>query len=188
MKLEAVLFRELGEKPLPSETFVRVVRGRGRPKVELRPRVRSSEDIERLRHHHVPAFLLTSEHITRLGYPVRFQPWLVVPEELAGKFTSEFRILPVKDGESLREPGVVELVAMLLRFDPLAARVVAKRNRTKLDPNELYRRVRNEGLERAATKVRLQEFAPAIPKVGTALPRDELRWIERNNPALEASA
>jgi hypothetical protein len=188
MKLEAVLFRELGEKPLPSEAFVRVVRGRGRPKVELRPRVRSSEDIERLRHHHVPAFLLTSEHITRLGYPVRFQPWLVVPEGLAGKFTSEFRILPVKDGESLREPGVVELVTMLLRFDPLAARVVAKRNRTKLDPNELYRRVRNEGLERAATKVRLQEFAPAIPKVGTALPRDELRWIERNNPALEASA
>lgn len=185
--MEAGLYREAGERPLPSVAFVPRVRSRGRPRVEFRPKVRSAEDVELLRRHHVPAFLLTSEQITQLGYPVRFQPWLVVPEGLAGKFASEFRLLPVKDEDGLREPGIVELVAMLLRFDPLAARMVAKRNRAKLDPNELYRRVRNEGLERAATKVRLQEFAPAIPKVGVALTRDEIRWIERNNPARAAS-
>lgn len=78
-----------------------------------------------------------------------------------------------------------ELVTLLLRFDPLAARVVARRNRLGIDPHELYRRVRNEGLEGPATKVRLQEFAPALPKVGTSLPREELRWIERNNPPLQ---
>ena len=89
-----------------------------------------------------------------------------------------------QDGEALRDPGVEELVALLLRFDPLAARVVAVRNRVDLDPNELYRRVRNEVLERAATKVRLQEFARALPVVGEPLPREELEWIERNNPPL----
>jgi hypothetical protein len=124
--------------------------------------------------------------VTKSGYPVSFRPWLVVPEKLLAQISSEYRILPIQDEAALREPGPVELVTFLLRFDPLAARVVAVRNRAKLDPNELYRRIRNEGLERPATKVRLQEFAPAIPKVGPALPREELEWIEVNNPEVGA--
>jgi hypothetical protein len=139
--------------------------------------------VELLRRHRIPAFLLTAERVRRSGYPVEFQPWLVVPMRLAGQVASDFRTLPIQDEEALREPGIVELISFLLRFDPLAARVVARRNRSTLDPNELYRRVRNEGLERAATKVRLQEFAPAIPRVGPALPVADLRWIERNNLA-----
>ena len=186
MRLEAGLFREPGERALPSEMVVRPNRSRGRPRAEFHPRVRSVEDVELLRRHRVPALLITSEWVTQHGYPVHFQPWLAVPEELAGKVTSDFRILPVKDEDALTAPGIAELVTLLLRFDPLAARVVAKRNRSNLDPHELYRRVRNEGLERAATKVRLQEFAPAIPKTGESLPREELRWIEKNNPATEA--
>ncbi|HTP54906.1 MAG TPA: hypothetical protein VML94_08140 [Thermoplasmata archaeon] len=161
---------------------------RGRPKKEYRPLIRSVVDVERLRKHRVPAFLLTSDRVTRSGYPVQFRPWLALPEGLSGKVTSEFRILPVKDPETLREPGLEELVALLLRFDPLAARVVATRNKGSLDPNELYRRIRNEGLERAATKVRLQDFARALPVVGESLPREELRWVEKNNPPLPAAA
>ncbi len=126
--------------------------------------------------------LVTSEWVTKSGYPVTFRPWLAVSEKLSRKITSEYRILPVRDADALRQPGLVELVTFLLRFDPLAARVVARRNRARLDPNELYRRVRNEGVEGPATKVRLQEFAPAIPKVGTPLPVGDLRWVERNNP------
>lgn len=182
MRLEAGLYREPGERSLPSEMVVRPVRSRGRPRAELLPRIRSVEDVELLRRHRVPALLITSEWVTQHGYPVRFRPWLALPEELAEKVTSEYRILPVKDEDALQTPGIAELVTLLLRFDPLAARVVAKRNRATLDPHELYRRVRNEGLERAATKVRLQEFAPAIPKLGESLPREELRWIEKNNP------
>ena len=144
--------------------------------------------VERLRRHRVPAFLLTSEWVTQSGYPVKFRPWLALPEALSSKVTTDYRILPVKDGQALWTPGVAELVALLLRFDPLAARVVAVRNRKALDPNELYRRVRNEGLERAATKVRLQEIVPALPRVGTPLSRAELRWIERNNPSRQEAA
>lgn len=187
MRLEQSLLREPGERPLPPEMLWRAPRSRGRPRTEYRPRVRSAEDVDRLRRHQVPAFLLTSDWVTKCGYPVEFRPWLAVGERLAAKVSSDYRILPVKDEDSLRAPGLAELVTLLLRFDPLAARVVAKRNRRKIDPNELYRRVRNEGLERPATKVRLQEFAPALPKVGTSLPRDELRWVERNNPPLVES-
>ena len=188
MRLEARLLREPGESHLPHWLAVPARRSRGRPRTEYRPRVRSPQDVVRLRSHHVPAFLLTPEWVTECGYPVNFRPWLVLPKTLAGQVSSEYRILPVADADSLKEPGIVELVTFLLRFDPLAARVIASRNRGRLDSNELYRRVRNEGLDAAATKVRLQQFAPAIPRVGASLPVSELRWIERNNPALEASA
>lgn len=187
MKIEGSLVREPGEHSLPREMRGTVPRPRGRPRSEYRPQVRSADDVTRLRRHRVPAFLLTSEWVSESGYPVSFRPWLVIPANLVGKIASEFRLLPVRDEEALWAPGAVELVTLLLRFDPLAARVVARRNRHRLDPNELYRRVRNEGLERAATKVRLQEFAPALPKVGESLPREELRWIERNNPPLPAA-
>jgi hypothetical protein len=187
MRVEASLFREPGEHPLPREMLSPTVKVRGRPKREYRPRIRSARDVDRLRRHRVPALLVTSEWVSRSGYPVRFRPWLALPEELSTKVSSEYRILPVKDGEALRDPGIEELVTLLLRFDPLAARVVAKRNRLKLDPHELYRRIRNEGLERPATKMRLQEFVRALPVVGSPLPRDELRWIEQNNPALTES-
>lgn len=183
MKVEGRLLREAGERPLPSEMLVPSPKGRGRPRVHYRPRVRTEGDVRRLRRHRVPAVLLTPEWVSRSGYPVSFRPWLVVPEKLSDQLSSTYRILPVKDEDSLRGPGLVELVTWLLRFDPLAARVVASRNRAALDPHELYRRIRNEGVERAATKVRLQQFAPAIPREGEPLPAAELRWIERNNPA-----
>jgi hypothetical protein len=184
MRVEASLYREAGERPLPRDMLSRATKVRGRPKKEYRPVIRSVRDVDRLRRRRIPAFLLTSEWVTRSGYPVQFRPWLALPETLSGKVTSDYRILPVRDGEALVDPGVEELVTLLLRFDPLAARVVATRNRSRVNPNELYRRVRNEGLERAATKVRLQDFARAIPVVGDPLPREELRWVERNNPPL----
>jgi len=188
MKVEGSLLREKGERPLPAGMRTRVPRSRGRPRLEYRPRVRSADDVTTLRRHGVPAVLITPDWVSRHGYPVEFRPWLAVPEELSDKFASDFRILPVKDEDALRDPGIAEMVALLLRFDALAARLVATRNHSRLDPNELYRRVRNEGVESAATRVRLQDFAPAIPKVGTSLSRAELRWIEKNNPPLAEAA
>ena len=137
MELLGALLMEPGAHPLPREMLVAQSRPRGRPRKEYRPRVRSDEDVERLRRHGVPAFLLTSERVTRLGSPVRFPSWLVLPKELSPKFASEFRILPVRDADALREPGIVELVTFLLRFDPLAARVVPRRIREAVDRLEL---------------------------------------------------
>jgi hypothetical protein len=131
-------------------------------------------------------FLVTDEWVTQCRYPVRFEPWLAVPESIAGSFDSTYRILRIRDEEALRRPGLAELVTWLLRFDPLAARAVALRNRTAISALELYRRVRNEGLEGPATKVRLQQLMPSIPKVGESLPAKDLAWSDQNNPELEA--
>ncbi len=144
--------------------------------------MRSVRDVAALRRHRIPAYLLTPEAVSEAGYPVSFRPWLLLPERLASQVTSEFRILPVRDEEALATgPGLPELVTFLLRFDPLAARVIASRNRAVLNKDELYRRVRNEHMERQATKVRLQDFCRSLPRVGESLPAEELRWIERNS-------
>lgn len=182
MRLDGSVRRSPGERLLPLRLLRPSPRSRGRPPTEYWPQVASEEDAAVLRRHGVPTFLLTSDRVSRLGYPVAFRPWLVVAERIAEKVVSPFRILPVRDEESVLRPGTVEIVGFLLRFDPLAARVVAVRNRPKIDPHELYRRVRNEGLEAPATRVRLQEISPGIPRVGSAISRRELAWVERNNP------
>jgi hypothetical protein len=185
MRLLGSVLRSPGERPPPPSLLRPATRSRGRPWTEYLPHVGSEEDAVALRRRGVPTFLLTSDRVTRLGYPVAFRPWLVVGERIATKVSTPFRVLPVRDEESLLHPGAVEVVVFLLRFDPLAARIVALRNRRDIDPHELYRRVRNEGLESAATRVRLQELSPAIPRVGIPISRKELAWIERNNPPLE---
>jgi len=187
MWLHGSVLRSPGERPLPRSLLRPATRPRGRPRIEYLPQVRSEEDATVLRRHGVPTFLLTSDWVTRLGYPVTFRPWLVVGERIVEQVSTPFRVLPVRDEEAVLHPGPVEVVGFLLRFDPLAARIVAVRNRRGIDPYELYRRVRNEGLEGPARRVRLQELSPAIPRVGTAISRRELDWVERNNPPLEDS-
>jgi hypothetical protein len=155
--------------------------------VRYRPIVRSPEDVRSLRDHGVPVFLVTEEWVSESRYPVRFDPWLAVPESIAGSFESAYRILPIRDEDALRRPGLEELVTWLLRFDPLAARAVALRNRKAISALELYRRIRNEGLEGPATKVRLQQVMPAIPRIGQPLPAKDLAWADRNNPELRAA-
>lgn len=182
MRLERHLVRELGERAPPPGQFERVRTRRGRPRARYRSIVRSVEDVRRARRRHVPVFLLTDRWVTECGYPVRFSPWLVVPEGLDEAVSTEYRMLKIRDTDSLVAPGLPELVTFLLRFDPLAARAVATRNRRALDLHELHRRVRNEGLERAATRIRLQQVAPSIPVVGESLPQEDLEWVDLNNP------
>lgn len=186
MYLEATVRRQPGERVPPVGLLRPAIRHRGRPRVEYQPTVRTVEDATALRRHGVPVHVLTSDWVSRHGYPVEFRPWLVVPERIVARVTSVFRILPVRDEDAVREAGLEEMIAFLLRFDPIAARLVAARNRRTLDANELYRRIRNEGVEGPATRMRLQEFAPAIPRIGASISRSELAWLEKNNPPLGA--
>lgn len=187
MRIEGALVRDPREHPLPARMRAARRAHRGRPRVRYHPVVRSPSDVRALRHHGVPVFLVTDEWVSRSRYPVRFEPWLAVPESLAGSFESAYRILGLRDEDALRRPGLEELVTWLLRFDPLAARAVALRNRKQISALELYRRIRNEGLEAPATRVRLQQIMPAIPKVGSSLPARDLAWADKNNPELRVA-
>ncbi len=187
MRLESALFREPGEHPLPRGMLTPAPKSRGRPREVYRPQVRSPEDVRLLRRRGVPLALLTSDWVTENGYPEKFRPLLFVYADLANQVQSRYRVVPVRDRDALREPGFEEFVTFLLKVDTLAARAVVLRNQGKFNPTELYRRVRNEGLERLATKVRLQEFVPGLPVVGEQLPEADLAWVERNNPELTVS-
>jgi hypothetical protein len=184
MHIEGSLVRDPRDRPLPTSMRSTARVRRGRPRVRYQPIVRSPDDVRSLRHHGVPVFLVTDEWVTQNRYPVQFEPWLAVPDSIAGSFESTYRILRVRDEDALRRPGLAELVTWLLRFDPLAARAVALRNRETISALELYRRIRNEGLEGAATKVRLQQLVPDIPTVGQALAAKDLEWTDQNNPEL----
>ncbi|HEY1198815.1 MAG TPA: hypothetical protein VGG32_08855 [Thermoplasmata archaeon] len=184
MRMVSGLVRSGEANSLP-RVFVPVdVRHRGRPPTLYRLRADTEKDVEAARRHGLPLFLLTPEWVTAHGYPEHFRPLLFVWEGLAGKVSSSAysRVL-VRDRDALRSPGFEEVLTFLLKVDMLAARELARRNAGKFDPNELYRRVRNEGMEERATKVRLQEFVPGLPKVGEPFPKDELDWADRNVPA-----
>jgi hypothetical protein len=185
MMLETAVLREEGEHPLPRDLARPVSRPNHRPRVAYEFHVKSEKDVERLRRRGLPFALLTSEWVTAHGYPQGFRPLLFASHEAARSVVeSAFRVVPVRDREALVDPKFEEFATFLLKVDTLAARAVVQRNRGKFDARELYRRVRNEGLERLATKVRLQEFVPGLPVVGESLPKEDLEWVERNNPAL----
>jgi hypothetical protein len=182
LHVEAELLREPGEQ-LPAQVVAETRKGPGRPPTKYRVVVASEEDVAACRARHVPVDLLTAEWVTQAGYPTEFRPWLAVHESLASRVDSPYRMMKVRDPETLREHGVEQLLTLLLRYDKLAARVVAWRNRRVLKPAELYRHVKNEHLEVEAARVRLFEFSRDLPRIGSPLPAADLAAVQRNNPA-----
>jgi hypothetical protein len=151
---------------------------RGRPRRRIRLVLNSPKDVEAARHHGVPVYLLTSELVMGLGYPVEFPPHLLVAREVEHAIDSPLPRIVLEALEAVESPGIEDVVAALLRIDPLAARGVAARNRPSVSADQLLRRVVQLQAEAEATWVNLQEFAPAIPSVGTSLPAE---WLREQN-------
>ena len=183
MKFETALVREPGEHSIPRTLAVPSQKPRGKPRTDYDLFVRSERDVEYWRRRGLPFVLLTPEWVTENGYPEKFRPLLFTVKAVAEKLKeSKFRVVTMKDADTLRDPKFEEFVTLLLKVDTLAAHAVAHRNMGRFRPAEVYRRVRNEGLERLATKARLFEFVPDLPMVGEPLPKEDLEWVERNTP------
>ena len=183
MEARLSLYREEGERPLPKDLVEKAARRGGRPKVPPTLLLHTARDVERLRRRKVPLFLVSPDKVTEEGYPMDFEPRVALPAGLTAQVKSDLKLLLVRDEETLRDPGLETLAALMLRVDKLAARALVVRNRKRVRPSELYRVVVNEGLEREATRVRFQDFASELPVVGTPLPARDLAWVMRNNPA-----
>lgn len=185
MQLTTSLVREEGEH-LPPRNLVRPLpKPKGRPRADYEFHVQTSEDVKRLRvEHSVPMVLLTPEWVSANGYRESFRPLLFVYEGLKGRVSSpSFSRVLVRSRDVFRDPSLETMTTFLLKVDSVAARLVLLRNRERVNPNELYRMVRNEGLEERATYVRLQDFSPGLPSVGESLSRRDLEAVERNAPA-----
>ncbi len=156
-------------------------RVRGRPPTRVRLSLDSIEDVDTARRYGVPVYLLTSELVTALGYPIVFPAQLLVAPEIDGAIDSPFPRIVVRSAEAALRPHIEDLVVALLRIDALAARGLAVRNRASVDPRQLLRRVLQAEMELEATRVNLQELAPAIPRIGTPLPQPLLEEQDRNS-------
>ncbi|MCI4340053.1 MAG: hypothetical protein L3K06_01840 [Thermoplasmata archaeon] len=181
MEIASVLHRSPSDRPLPASVFVPVRAAPRRPKVSYRLRIRSAEDVEVARRRGLGLYLLTSEVPTRHHYPMRFPPVLVVDRRLSGLVDAGYRVVPFRSAEALPDPPFEALVAMMLRVDEIAARVMLVRT-SVYDPSRLTRFVVAERLEQPATLLRLQQFAPGIPTVGPSMPLAAVREQDRKNP------
>lgn len=182
MERRLEFFRVTGERALPTHLVEPVKRRGGRPKRAVQVRVRSPQDVETLRRRKLPLFLLSSDEVTAEGYPIIFEPRLVLPESMVSQVHTTLRLLPVRNEATARDASLETLATVMLRVNTLAARALLERNRPRVRPGELYRAVMNEGLARAATKVRFQDFAKELPLEGPQLSVGDLRWVMQNNP------
>jgi hypothetical protein len=173
MKVELSLYREEGERALPSDLAVPVPKPMGRPRTEYRLRVRSEADVDRLRRHGVPLALLTPEALDQYGFSLSFRPRLLVPSSLRAVVDTRFPVLELRD-EATTELTLEDLVVVMLKFRRLAARQLVRRNRTRLDRRRLTRRLVREDALDAASRVRLGDFVRGLPRTAEPLSRSDL--------------
>ena len=181
MELVTTLHRSPTDRPLPGRVFVPIRRPPHRPKRSYRVRIQEPGDVALVRRGGLGVFLLTDAVPTDHHYPMRFPPVLVVDRRLLGLVDSVFRVVPFRASQMLRDPPFEALVTMMLSVDEIAARVMLVRG-PMADAALLARLVIGERLEKPATLLRFQEFAPMIPRVGPQMPLRAVREQDRKNP------
>lgn len=181
MRVRSRLTRSYSRSGPTSRVLEKESRPRGRPIDQFRLVLRLPADVEEARALDLPVYLLTSELTTMLGCANVFPPLLLLGWSLDEATVAPWKRVLFLREESARRPRLEDLAAALLRFNPLIARALLVRNAERVDPHRLLRVVMTEGLEAAATLVRLQEFCPQIPTEGEALPLASLQKQDRND-------
>ena len=113
----------------------------------------------------LPLSLLEPATIEALGYPLSFRPRLILSGSLAPLVETRYRRLVVSDPEAARDPRWEDLIVAMLRIDALGARRIAHDHRSAIDPVRLLKRVLAENLEGRAYEIRLDEYAPGLPRI-----------------------
>jgi hypothetical protein len=181
MEIGAVLQRGADTRPLPPEVFVPVGRPPRRPRQQYRIHIRDTRDVEIARRRGLGMYVLTGDTATRNHYPMHFPPVLVLDSRLTGLVDTKLRTIPFHAAEVLQNPPFEAIVTMMLRVDEIAARVMLVRS-PGFDAQALTQFVVRENLERQATLLRFQDFAPGIPIVGQPLAKAAVREQDRRNP------
>lgn len=164
MRAATVLLRDRGEPPLPS-AFVPEAHPFHRPQTKYSVRIKSLGDIESVRKAGLAISLFAPEKSEELGYPLSFRPRIILARELLSAVETSFPKIPFAEEEAARNPTLEDYIVAMLRIDLLGARRIAVENPAKLNPVRLLKRVLQENLEGRAYRVRLDDFAPGLPKV-----------------------
>ncbi|MGI0132105.1 MAG: hypothetical protein ACREDK_03285 [Thermoplasmata archaeon] len=165
MKPETVLTREPGDRTLAPSVFVKEHSERGGQRARYRLNIHSRADVGVARRAHLAVSLLDPSMVARLGYPLSFRPRLLIGEaESLALAESVFKTIVFHDEEAARNPTLEDTIVAMLSVDVLGARRISVENRTRIDGSRLLKRILREDAERLAYRVRLNEFAPGLPK------------------------
>lgn len=117
----------------------------------------------------VPVWWLDSASVSALGYPLDFSPRVVVYAPLIGAVESRRQRMPFWSEKALVAPRFEDVALMMLRIDPVGARIVLERNRDRVNASYLLRRVIEERMLTRATLARFQDLVAAIPSEGSPI-------------------
>jgi hypothetical protein len=165
MRADISLVREPKDRTLPPSVFIRAERAPHRPVTRfIQVRIHSKEDVETVRRANLPVSLFDSARSEALGYPLSFKPILIVAKDHLPAIDTPFRAIPFLDSGAARSPSLEDYIVAMLKIDTLGARRIAKENAASIDSDRLLKRIIVEGVEDRANRVRLDEFAPGLPK------------------------
>ncbi|MGA8542024.1 MAG: hypothetical protein WB947_00555 [Thermoplasmata archaeon] len=173
MRASTVLVRDPGDRTLPAE-FVPERRPFHRPQARYTVRLTSPADVDPVRKTGLAVSLFEPAAVEKLGYPLSFRPRLLLWEGLVDAVETTLPTTTFVDREGARDPKAEDLVVALLKVRRLAARQVVRLNRTTLDSTTLMERIFVERVLASASRVRLDDFVPGLPVIGTQLSRADL--------------
>ena len=180
MHLLPSLVRDPEDRITASGPIVPDRQKRGRPNRTYRLFIRNDGDVLTAQRLGVPLHVVSSELVAVLGFPMALEPVLVVWSPLLELVETDWSVQGFHRREAAIHPGLEDLIVVLLRVDPFAARSIAFQNREFLRPDRLLERVVEEHVGTEATWVELQDFCPAIPRSGPGLDRKVLSRQDRN--------
>lgn len=180
MRVRSSLVREPSDRLGRQSPLQPIEPRRGRPERKYRIRIHNLDDVRTARSLGLPIWAATGDLVSALGVPMVMPPTLAVWRPLLDAMETDFRTHGVEKLASATQPKIEDLAVLLLRFDPLAARAMLLWNREFVDSTRLLCAVIEEGAQRLATEVDLQEIAPGIPRVGPTLPMEALRRQDRD--------
>jgi hypothetical protein len=162
------------------DVFKEVRRRNRRPKKAFLLDINTIEDVERVRNTGVPIFAIDTRDLAILGYPMRIPTTVAVPREHKDAVRTGFRIHTFQSLVPFARRRIEDVIVFVMSMDLIAARAIIERNKDLLDFEYLQKRILQEELEEAATRIHLQEFI-CIPVVAEPLPKDALLRATRGN-------
>jgi hypothetical protein len=181
MQPETRLVRDHRDRSLAPGLFVPEERPTHRPRLRYRAHIDSEEDVKEARRAGLHLSLFDSATAARLGYPLEFKPRLLVAKDVAPAVDTRFKTISFSDPLAAGAPQLEDYIVAMLQVDPLGARRIARDNRKAINQVELLRKIFREGVEARAYRVRLDDFAPGLPKVGEPIPRVGLTAEDRRD-------
>lgn len=181
MKLETIVTRSPKDRRLPSSIIEPQERGSHRPKNSYRILLRNEDDVLEARKLGLPLFLLKDTMVTIFGYPMRFPSMIIMPKHLRSAVSTRMPIVEFVSDHAASVPRFEDVVIAMLKFDPIAGRVLAQRNLDILDRDYLVKRIYQEDLERIASLVRLQDVPLPLPIKGEQLPKEAMDRLASSN-------